>query len=308
MAKPQPKLYFFILFFFLLSAPLFAASVSDYKNSWEYKALQLQSKIDQDAPFGKASFITTHNSYNAGVYSQNGSYIDPNQKISIYDQLEIGVRSIELDVHYTFSSTGFWPWEWKFFQALKLSHANGDVGTHPNDRFFKQGLDEIKTWLEKNRDQVLLIYIEDHMEGQYEKAINELNQTIGSYVYKPNGCQNLPMDLTKNKVLKAGKQVLIIGGNCKTNSWANYAYKGIFSSTESLINFKPFPICMAGNKDAKYLQSKLVRIYEDSTKLSAIFGNPGPRIKVNDALEMAKAGIAAIGLDQIIPFDPRLKA
>ncbi|MCP3942382.1 MAG: phosphatidylinositol-specific phospholipase C domain-containing protein [Desulfobacteraceae bacterium] len=282
--------------------------MSDYKASWEYKALQLQSQIDRYAPLGKASFITTHNSYNAGVYSQNGSYIDPNQKISLYDQLEIGVRALELDVHYTFSSSGFWPWEWRFTEELKLSHGNGDVGTHPNDRFFIQGLAEIKNWLDNNSSEVVILYLEDHMEGKYDKAISEMNDIIGDLVYKPSGCQSLPMDISKTDILAAGKQILLIGGNCATTNWSNYVFNGHFSATENLENFTGYPVCTAGNKDIDYIQSHLVRIYEDSTNLSAIFGNPGPPITAIDAAPMAKCGIGAIGLDQIVPFDSRLEA
>ncbi len=294
---------------FIIGASTVSASdVSNYMQTWEYKALQLQSKIDLYAPMGKSSFITTHNSYNAGVYSQNGSYIDPNQQISLYDQLQIGVRALELDVHYTFSSSGFWPWEWKFSEELKLSHANGDTGTHPNDRFFTQGLWEIRNWLNNNPTEVVILYLEDHMEGKYDKAISEMNGIIGDLVYKPNGCQSLPMDISKADVLTENKQILLIGGNCATSNWSNYVFNGHFSSTESLENFQPYPVCTAGNKDADYIQSHLVRIYEDSTVLSSIFGDPGPPITASDAAAMAKCGIGAIGLDQITPYDSRLIA
>lgn len=291
-----------------LSTSGFASDVSDFKSTWTYKALMLQGDIDLYSPLGKSSFITTHNSYNAGVYSQNGSYIDPNQKISVYDQLQIGVRALELDVHYTLSSSGFWPWEWKISEELKLSHAKGDLGTHPNDRFFTQGLNEIKNWLSQNPDEVIIIYLEDYMEGKYDKAISEMNGIIGSLVYKPNGCQSLPMNISKSNVLGAGKQILLTGGNCATVNWSNYVFKGSFSSTESLANFTSYPTCTAGSKNPAYLQSHLVRIFEDSTTLSDIFGNPGPPITATDAFNMTKCGIGAIGLDQIVPNDPRLAA
>ena len=291
-----------------LSTAVCASEVSDYKASWAYRALQHQGDIDLFAPFGKASFLTTHNSYNAGVYSQNGSYIDPNHQISIYDQLEIGIRAIELDVHHTFSSSGFWPWEWTFTQELKLSHANGDTGTHPNDRYFTQGLQEVRGWLNNNPNEVLIIYIEDHMEGYYDKAISEMNGIIGDLVFKPNGCQSLPMGMSKADLLAAGKQIVLIGGNCATSSWSNYVFNGVFSATESLETFTPYPVCTAGGKDSTYIQNHLVRIFEDSTVLSSLFGDPGPRITAADAAEMVECGIGAIGLDQVVPFDSRLQA
>jgi hypothetical protein len=285
-----------------------ASSVSDYQQAWAYKALRLQEKLDLNAPLGKASFVTTHNSYNAGVYSKNGSYLDPNQKMSLYEQLELGVRALELDVHYALSSTGRWPWQWKFRKELKLSHASEKWGAHPNDRFFRQGLEEIREWLDAHPDAVLLLYIEDHVEGNYDQAISEMNATIGDLVYKPHGCRSLPMDISKADILAAQKQILLIGGNCATANWSQYVYNGHFSSTENLESFQPYPACQAGDKSPQYLQSYLVRIYEDSTRLSALFGNPGPRIQQADARAMAECGIGAIGLDQVVPFDPRLEA
>ena len=311
MTSPMQRLAISALLLFALAVhvpALQASSVSDYKGSWEYRALELQSTMDRHAPLGTANFITTHNSYNAGVYSQNGSYIDPNQKISLHDQLQIGIRALELDVHHTFSSSGFWPWEWTFTQELKLSHANGDTGTHPNDRFFTQGLQEIKNWLNNNPNEVLILYLEDHMEGHYTKAEAEINSIIGGLVYRPSGCQPLPMDLSKAEVLAAGKQILLIGGNCATSQWANLVFNGHFSATEGLENFTPCPACTAGNKSTEYIQTHLVRIYEDSTNLSALFGDPGPPITEEDAARMTKCGIGAIGLDQVTPFDPRLTA
>ncbi len=292
----------------LTSATAYGSDVSDYKESWEYKALALQSKIDLYAPLGEASFVTTHNSFNAGVYSRNGSYADPNQKLSLYDQLEIGVRAVELDVHYTFSSSGLWPWQWKFGQKLKLSHGRGDWGTHPNDRLLSEGLAEIRSWLNQNPDEVVIVYMEDQLEGRYDKAISELDRHVGDLVYKPSGCQSLPMDLTKAEVLDAGKQLLLIGGNCATSAWANTVFYGHFSSTEDLDRFEPYPECRVGDRGADYLQTHLVRVYEDSTRLSAFFGDPGPRISAGDAAEMTQCGIGAIGLDQVVPFDARLRA
>lgn len=290
-----------------LSATIYASDVSDYKGSWEYRALQLQNKIDLNAPLGKASFLTTHNSYNAGVYSQNGSYVDPNQEISMYDQLEIGIRALEIDVHHAYSASGTWPWEWEFGEELKLSHGNGDIGTHPNDRYFFQGAAEIRDWLDLNPDEVLIIYIEDHMEGEYDEAIAVMDTHIGDLVYKPNGCQSLPMNISKADVLDAGKQILLIGGNCATGNWSNYVFNKTFSTISSS-DLIPYPVCTAGNKDAAYFQSNLVRIYEDATTLSDWFGNPPPRITPEAAAEMVKSGIGAIGLDEIVPYDSRLKA
>lgn len=108
--------------------------------------------------------------------------------------------------------------------------------------------------------------------------------------------------------MAAGKQILLIGGNCATPSWAGYVFNGHFPATANLEDFEPYPVATAGSRDTDYIQSHLVRIYEDSTNLSAMFGDPGPPITATDAANMAEAGIGAIGLDQVVPYDSRLRA
>jgi hypothetical protein len=116
------------------------------------------------------------------------------------------------------------------------------------------------------------------------------------------------MTISKSQVLGAGKQILLIGGNCATADWSNYVFNGHFSSTESLEDFVPYPTCAAGTKDVAYLQHHLVRVFEDSTNLSDISGNSGLPITAPDAANMTRCGIGAIGLDQIVPNDSRLAA
>ena len=120
-------------------------------------------------------------------------YIDPNHILSIYNQLEIGIRSIEIDVHWTLNTVGLKFWEnWK--KRLLLCHGKNDhKGCSPVDRHFTEGLSEVSSFLRKpeNANEVLIIYIEDHMDGKYDKAISHIQSTIGDLVYRPqSGCYN----------------------------------------------------------------------------------------------------------------------
>src|SRR5947208_16682357 len=87
---------------FIASGSSVAADIETFKHSWTAAALKLQREIDLNAPLNVATFLATHNSYNSKSYQiPFVRYIDPNQNLSIYDQLEIGVRSIELDAHWS---------------------------------------------------------------------------------------------------------------------------------------------------------------------------------------------------------------
>jgi hypothetical protein len=78
------------------------ANLALTKEKWVQEALKLQREIDLYAPLNEATFIGTHNSYNSKSYALRIlRYIDPNQLLSINDQLNAGVRSLEFDVHWT---------------------------------------------------------------------------------------------------------------------------------------------------------------------------------------------------------------
>ena len=82
----------------LVTLPLLAhaGAVEDHQSSWAYRALMLQLKLDEEAPLSQATFLGTHNSYNASAYATLYRYLDPNQKLSITDQLRVGARALAL--------------------------------------------------------------------------------------------------------------------------------------------------------------------------------------------------------------------
>ncbi len=67
MAFTQIKWGFLPLIFFILAgiSPLFADDIGDYQSSWIHRALEMQRDFDGDEPLRKATFLSTHNSFNA---------------------------------------------------------------------------------------------------------------------------------------------------------------------------------------------------------------------------------------------------
>ena len=130
--------------------------INDFQNSWAGKALAHQRSIDMNSPLADNSMLGSHNTYNSSVYSDPTRYLDPQQKHSIYDQLRIGARFIELDAHWTAHTHG-WPWEWG--TDLLLCHSGigtewGDlhVGCSLTDRRVSdEGREGLAAFLEKRK-------------------------------------------------------------------------------------------------------------------------------------------------------------
>jgi len=264
-----------------------ADSITNFQNSWAGKAMAHQRQLDRHSPLIHNNIQGTHNSYNSEAYRDADSYIDPQQKVSIYDQLRLGARFIELDVHWSTYADG-WPWNWR--QQLLLCHGtqtNGyDIGCGLTDRKLTSGMDEVKRWLNENPNEVLILYIEDYSEGHHKDLYNQINDRIGSKIYSSGGCVAIPDSLTKDQILNAGKQVLL----WKDKGCANYGpLAGMAFS--SLGNIK--------------------RIWEDATTngwIAGLFNGGVDRLSTGEIREAYATGANIINLDDMAVNDARLIA
>jgi hypothetical protein len=303
-------LYLVLPFFIILISInlLHAGPVEDYQSSWEHRALGLQRQVDGDAPLSDVLFLSTHNTYNASAYTTAFSYWDPNHYYSITGQLMMDIREIELDVHRYFSMKG-WPWQWK--TKLLLSHAqNNHTGASAFDRELSEGLIEIRNWITRpeNENEILIIDIEDHMDGAYDLAVDIIQRYLGNLVYRPSGPQGLDMDLTKNEILATGKRIIIISGGDNHARWRQWVFRGVGDRTHfpqsNPENFRPYPDC-GFSRDI--YDNYLVRYFEDRTNLSAMFSDPGDPITPGVVRDMVRCGVNIISMDKLEPFDGRLR-
>ena len=165
--------------------------IADFQNSWAGQALAHQRSLDVNSPIIDNNILGSHNTYNSKAYQTAIRYIDPQQKHSIYDQLRIGARFIELDAHWTAQTHGnVWTWG----PGLLLCHSGigasmGDlhVGCSLTDRFVKDGMAEVTDFLNENPEEVIILYIEDHTDGRHEELLDVLSNTLGSKIYASNG-------------------------------------------------------------------------------------------------------------------------
>ncbi len=272
--------YIALLIALLLGWPalLQADGIDDFNNGWLGRTLAQQRLLDLETPLGDLQIIGTHNSFNSGIYGGLLSYPDPNQVDSIYNQLRMGVRSIELDVHWTSKQEG----PLSFPDRLLLCHGtSAHLGCSTSDRYLAEGLDEILAWLNSaaSENQVLLLHIEDHMEGQHGEAFNQISSRFGNSVYTSGGCYGVPEGLTKENILDIGKKIVIwTDGGCSGDAnWNGMVFSGL---------------------------GGLGRIWEDSTTVGGI-GGAGSAISYNDVVNSFANGINVIDLDQLSQQDGR---
>jgi hypothetical protein len=288
-------------------SPVVAAALAEFQGSWVDRALDDQYELAGDVGLRNGPIIGTHNSYNSVAEMGNTiSVLDPNQEISIADQLDLDIRSLELDLHwFRRPTTGR-------FEPV-VCHALPNHVPCSTEKALGPVLDEINDWLRagENSDQVLFIYLEDHLDNQtgYDTAASIIRQKLGDILYAPStvggGCRRLPLDLTRDGMLEAGKRVILVGNSsCGVGSaWPSVVFDWEDHLETRLETFSDFPQCGTDFTRAEY-DATQVRYFED--------GRPSqrnePRITPEIAAQMARCGVDLLGLDQLAPNDPRLAA
>lgn len=269
----------------LLTSPAQADTIDDYNSSWQGKAMDYQRALDNYAPIIDNNILGTHNTYNSEVYtscnfSVGCRYLDPQQKYSIKDQLRMGARFIELDVHWTTKMESLFSYP----KRLLLCHGFCSI----NDKYATEGFNEIKDWLadSESQDEVIILYIEDDSEGHHSDLYSQMNERFGDKIYPSQGCGNIPDTLTKAQVLAAGKQIILWkDGGCSSNSdLANLAFTGL------------------GN---------VGRIWEDATTLGTIaefFDGGIDSLSASEVREAFATGANIVNLDDMVMDDGRIAA
>jgi hypothetical protein len=282
------------------------AAAASPQSAWVNRALELQYRLGDDVAMRDAPWIGTHNSFNSvtemGLTTSTG---DPNQQMAIVEQLDSDVRALELDVHWTASpSTGA--------LAPVVCHALPNHFPCSTEKTLGPVLEEIGGWLREapHSEEVLFLYLEDHLDNQsgYDTAAAILQEKLGDLIYAPTaglGCQQLPLGLTRDQMLAAGKRVIVVGNSpCGVGSaWPSLVFDWQSHLETQLASFSDFPICGDDYTRAQY-ESTQIRYFEDGRPSQA----GKPRITPAIAAEMARCGVDLLGLDQLAPQDPRLEA
>ena len=302
-----------------LADPVSEAAVAAYEKSDVHRALALQYALGNDVPLRYAPWLGTHNSFNTTARQATVSGLDANQQLSMTDQLRVDMRSLEVDTHWFRSAEAGGEF------APVLCHAQGKEQQHfgcTNEPLLAAGLAEIATWVRAHPGQVLLVYLEDHLETEdptytggpddgYVAAAGVVQKAFGELLYAPGGtgCTPMPLDATRGDVLAAGKQVMVIS-SCHSGAGWNAS---IFDDGERArwesgpAGYGEDGSCDPARQPAAF-DDRLLRVFEDSTALTATLEQGRERITPGRAAALQRCAVDFTGFDQILPGDGRLAA
>ena len=280
---------------------------------WARNALEDQYELGSGLPLRNSPWVGTHNSFNSPAeMGPTLSAQDSNQKITLVDQLDAGVRSLELDVHLFPSAAGGGP------TPVVCHGAELHAGCSA-EKPLATVLDEVAGWLATHRDQVLLLYLEDHLDNEagYDAAAGVVEQKLGGVLYRPAGggasCTPLPLDQTRGAVRRAGGQVIVVSDCGIGSRWPAVAFDWSKTHEEKRpVGYQDFPGCGPDFTRAEY-DATMIRYFEDSTRLTAGASTAGAAtrddgITVQTAAAMARCGVDLLGMDQVERDDPRFAA
>lgn len=286
---------------------------------WARQALALQYELSSDVGYRDAPWVGTHNSFNSPAeVGDTLSAGDSNQQITIVEQLELEVRSIELDLHW-FTRPG------SSGKAVVVCHARGASEGHAgctNEPTLDQVLDPIVAWLRDpaNGEQVVNVHLQDELENAagYDAAAAILEQKLGTLLFKPSQpaageCAELPLDLSRDDIRAAGAQVVLVSDCGPGSGWPAAIFDWRETHEEGRpLGYRDYPECDQELPRPIYKQ-KMIRYFEDSTRLTEGVAQGGgaerrDRITPEVAARMARCGVDLIDLDQLVPDDPRFEA
>lgn len=203
--------------------------VTTWPGTSTYRAMNLERELMADMPANQAVRIGTHNSFNADRYPGPG-YPVFQHTYTLYEQLELGVRTLDLDIHQIASTP-----------RLMVSHAQCYGGGYVvGERTLDEMLLEIRYWMDQNPNEVIYLYLEQHIFAEsptpwHEQMLASFEQFLGNNsvndrIYRPSqvfGRVNTLLGKSTNDIRNAGKRVVILnqGGSseqCSDNTLPNY--------------------------------------------------------------------------------------
>jgi hypothetical protein len=287
------------------------AEIDSYQTSWVHRALRTQERLGDELPMGRATFPGTHNSFNRlhGVAADElpgVSELDNNQQLSLTDQLRLDMRSLELDVHW-FPNAG------TLGYAPVVCHAQGDHSGCSFERTLSTVLrKEIVPWLDAHKSEVVLLYLEDHLDSPtdaaqeapaHAAAVATLKSVLGKRILRTTGRDF--RTLTRDAARDAGAQVVLVGDQYP-GDWNELVFDWRAGGFE--VEYGPGEFT-SGCSSAPF-GTKFVRFFEDSTFLSAAVDPTGTAYDMTPAITrgLVACGINLFGFDQLVPGDERLPA
>jgi hypothetical protein len=309
------------------------AQVAAYRKTWVSKALALQNALSSTAPLDEELIPGSHNSFNASSYivPLDGKPVeyfpsltnqDPNQVYSITDQLQMGIRGIEIDLHWVPSifgnlgTGGYWV---DVCHGQSTAIPDTGLSVHVGctvDRSMQNTIAEVRRWLAAHPHQFLLVYLENQLDDKLQAhnvAARILRQQLGRLIYRPRAslksgqCANMPVTKSEAAMARTGARVLIVGNCGPGDAWNHLVFTRGRTWNEGGNPTTYGAADCAADRKARQTDSVFRRWYEESPFLEAIEGGT-QTLTPRAARAMVRCGVNLTGFDQLTPFDGRLRA
>jgi len=241
--------------------------------------------IGKDVPVNQTATVGTHNSFSNATQGY-WNPITRNQVLSLTDQLQAGVRSLEVDVSF-------------YGGHLRLCHGKRWQGcTVPGfsaSRLAADALIEIRNWLGENTREVIILKIDDDLDGGTELSV-AVRRYLEPFIYN-----NLPVGRpwpTMAEIQESGKQILVV---VQTNS--RIAPDALIWKGLDYLSVRDWM-----SRAAHETRTGLVEVAEGQAVSNAI-GAPTGLFSAQNIRKVAEAGVGLIGLDYLSrDRDSRLEA
>lgn len=302
------------------------ADFNDHPCSWVYQAGRLQTLLTRNLPLTQTTLPATHNSFNSTAYPGLSSTGDPNHTLTLAQQLSLGMEGLELDLHWIphLVTGNFAP-----VVCHGLGASMGHFGCTPQDRHLREVLTEIATALAQpqNKGRVIMLDLEDSLadfrppnSGEasvagHDQAAALFDEILGKFIYKPvqpevsihEGCTTLPINqLSKQDVLDAGKQLILVGGCGVGGQWKKWVFQ--FDRKQKANDGFDAASCESDFFKPEDYGSRFTRLWHDSTQLGAFTNSSLKAITAQDVKAMNLCGLHQASIDRLVLGDERLSA
>jgi hypothetical protein len=159
----------------------------NFAEHWIGRALRMQRKdLNYDTSFGRLSQIHAHNGYN----TEADGMVAPNQKYSLTEMLDAGIRAFEWDVHHHDPST-HQTFVFDTGEVPQFCHGeSGHEGCFLDNRDFFNAARELRDWLKEpgHQDDVVMINLEyrvDNASQNFSEGDRLVKNAIERYLDIP---------------------------------------------------------------------------------------------------------------------------
>ncbi len=266
---------------------------------WLQFALKTQRELQIDVPVNHVQVLGAHNSFNnrASGYGDLDDCHWPlraddvcislaNQEFSFTDQLNMGVRHLEIDL-------------WDCFGKIRMSHGNSEMklGCLPWDKEFTEGMKEISDWTRKseNRNEIIEIHFDDHTSNSQDLSINNaIKKYFGGKVFTPDDLKLNFSDTwpSTRELRQMRKTVIFIDGRSHSGL---YLHDHFWSKAFTVNGFSShLENCSAAGNN-----KESIRIFSDSTVYGPLWNGIKNTGNIMDFKKYLLCGVNIPCADQI---------